>query len=143
MRYCANCQVREATHHVTVEETVVGPQADRKKLAQFSLCEECERRNRQVFARDREQAQRVARLLCEVPKWRLETVFDPSTLTDEEIMRLPYSDLLRLVVQVVHRLNALEETAIRVDVPSLGVQVLGVQVLDFPRPGAYEVNHAR
>lgn len=69
MRYCANCHVREGTKHVTVEVTVFGAVGERKKVSQFWLCEECERLNRKVLARDPEQQQRVARLLCTVPEY--------------------------------------------------------------------------
>jgi guanylate kinase len=68
MRYCANCQVREGTRHVTVEVTVFGAAGNRKKFSQFFLCDVCETLQRRVLARDPEQTKRVARLLCQVPE---------------------------------------------------------------------------
>lgn len=69
MRYCANCHEREGSRHVTVEVTVFGAAGERKKIAQFWLCDTCEALNRKVMARDLAQQQRVARLLCTVPEF--------------------------------------------------------------------------
>jgi hypothetical protein len=66
---CEACGNEPGTHHVTMGVTVVGPKANKKKLVQFWLGENCIKAMAQTLEGGPAQRQRVARRLTEFPEY--------------------------------------------------------------------------
>ncbi len=64
MRYCNACSSAEGTIHITVTVDVFAPKTNKQKIAQFWVCEACNKLLSDFLARDNNQRQRVAKAMC-------------------------------------------------------------------------------
>jgi len=67
LRYCTACGGPDGHIHVTVDVRLVSERSARSKIAQFWLCDNCDRKMRELFVQQYGREGKVARALTPWP----------------------------------------------------------------------------